>query len=81
MHGLNQIQNQNTQAAIDEQNRAKKNALANGYSYVCELDSLGKPDITKDIQIFATAEQLKAHVIATVPAFRLKDYAIVFGRN
>ena len=81
MHSLQQLHNLNEEAAINEQSRSKQNALANGYSYVCELDTLGKPDITKAIQIFATAEQLKAHVLATIPVFRLKDYAIVYGRS
>ena len=81
MHGLNQLHALNTQAAIDEQNRSKQNALANGYSYIAELDTLGKPDTTKGIQIFATAEQLKAHVLSTIPVHALANYAVVYGRN
>ena len=81
MHGLNQIHALNTQAAIDEQHRSKQNALANGYSYVCELDALGKPDVTKKIQVFASVAQLKQHIISTIPVHALANYAVVYGRN
>jgi hypothetical protein len=81
MHGLNQIHAKNTQAVIDEHNKAKQNAAANGHSVLVKLDSLGFPDYTFTPLVFPTAASLKAHLLATVAVHNQKDWQAYYGRT
>jgi hypothetical protein len=81
MHGLSQIHSNNAQAVINEHNKAKQNAIAEGHSVLITLDSLGNPDYTTKIVVFSTAASLKAHVLATIPVHAHKNYQFLYGRT
>jgi hypothetical protein len=81
MHSLQGVHALNTQAAINEHNKAKQNAIAEGYSVLIQLDTLGNPDYTVKPLVFPTAASLRAHVLATIPVHAHKNYNFLYGRN
>lgn len=81
MHGLQQLHSINSQAAIDEHNRSRQNALAEGHSYIAANDELGNPDVNKKIIVFPTVASLKGHVLASIKVSDLSNYTIAYGRN
>lgn len=81
MHSLQTIHTLNAQAAIDEHNRSRQAALAEGHSYLAVNDAIGNPDVNQKIVVFPTAASLKAHCLATTKVSDLSNYTIVYGRN
>jgi hypothetical protein len=81
MHGLSTIQGNNEIAVINEHNRAKQHAIAEGHSVLITLDSLGNPDYTTKIVVFPTAASLKSHALAAIPVHAHKNYHFIYGRT
>jgi hypothetical protein len=81
MHGLSTIKSNNEIAVINEHNKLKQNAAANGQSVLVKLDSLGFPDYSETPLVFPTATSLKAHLLATVAVHNQKDWQAYYGRT